>query len=76
MQSTLTASDNGAAQTPLRQFEAAQQARQPPPTITVSNFMVVLLLQTAKPLIDPAGKLAFAQGIAPGDGLNAFPALV
>ena len=76
MQGTLTASDNGAAQTPLRQFEAAQQARQSPTHNHGIKFHGCAPSPDRKALIDPAGKLAFAQGIAPGDGLNAFPALV
>ena len=76
VQGTLAPGDNGAAQPLLRELDATEQARQPPPTITVSNFIVLLLLKTAKPLVDPAGKLALTQGIAPGDRLNAFPALV
>lgn len=76
VQGALAPGDNGAAQPLLRELDAAEQACQPAPTITVSNFIALLLLKTAKPLVDPAGKFAFAQGIAPGDRLNAFPALV
>lgn len=48
----------------------------PPPIMTVSKRIFLLLLQTTQSLINPAGKFAFAQCVSPCYGLHAFPAFV
>ena len=73
MQRALPAADDDAAQAVLIQGQPAQQA---PPIIAQSNFIPVLLWQSAQAEVDPAGEFAFAQRIAPGDGLHALPAFI
>lgn len=72
MQCALTTSDNGTAQAVFCSCRPQSNPARPPPIMTVSKRIFLLLLQTTQSLINPAGKFAFAQCISRAMGCTPF----